>query len=214
MRLFLLLFFFTACGRLFAQPQIHYYHLEDDLGAAFTVHTDDPALIAAVDYQMSLPLQQRSPVSGYVAAGPGPYMVNYPHDWHFFDWSFAASCQPPAAVTIPTIDNYFGDTAHAGDTMSYCVTNARVVSSSDSCAGIYGYFNFFPNPFRNRVGWAVCSRTPYHATIYDLRGRLVWEMKDIAAAYFHPDLSALAVGIYILRIETDGRTIVHKLAKE
>ena len=63
--------------------------------------------------------------------------------------------------------------------------------------------NIFPNPATNQVQIEMLTKDlPYHLSIWNLQGQLLFEKKNITQELYQHKLSELAAGLYLLKIES------------
>jgi hypothetical protein len=96
---FVLLFMIYSCKKETATGELHYYEVgvKGDVAewrdSSFIVATNNNSLVAKIDAQLLLPVDQRQIVNGQLVAGNGGYNKNASHQfkWHFKedDWSLA-----------------------------------------------------------------------------------------------------------------------------
>jgi hypothetical protein len=74
-------------------------------------------------------------------------------------------------------------------------------------------YQVFPNPFTNNIQ-IISSDQMTELSVYDMVGKRIWQKKDINSNADSVDLSALNVGVYLLKIKTQNGMITHKLVKQ
>lgn len=70
---------------------------------------------------------------------------------------------------------------------------------------------FYPNPARDNLFFNDIRDTRARVSIYDMHGRLVFTQQITEHSV---DISSLAKGIYLVKLEDNGRTLMRKLMKE
>lgn len=74
----------------------------------------------------------------------------------------------------------------------------------------------YPNPSKGIFNISLGTVTPTAIDVYDVTGKIVWSKKDfaIANAEVSLDLSAVAQGIYFVKISADSQSTVKRIIKE
>jgi hypothetical protein len=97
--IFVMLVMMFSCKKESDPANLHYYEVgvksnpADWRDSSFIIATNNPALIAQVETQLSLPAAQRKIVNGQLVSGNGGYNKNSSHQfkWHFKEdnWELA-----------------------------------------------------------------------------------------------------------------------------
>ena len=74
----------------------------------------------------------------------------------------------------------------------------------------------YPNPSKGIFNIALGTIEPSAIDVYDVTGKIVWSKKDFAIsnAEVSLDLSAVAQGIYFVKISADNQSTVKRIIKE
>jgi hypothetical protein len=74
----------------------------------------------------------------------------------------------------------------------------------------------YPNPSKGIFNIALGTIEPSAIDVYDVTGKIVWSKKDFAISNTEVslDLSAVAQGIYFVKISADNQSTVKRIIKE
>lgn len=70
---------------------------------------------------------------------------------------------------------------------------------------------FYPNPAGDNLYFNNTGSTPARVSIYDMHGRMVFTKPVTEHSV---DISSLAKGVYLIKLEHEGKTLIDKLMKE
>ncbi|MEM6264467.1 MAG: T9SS type A sorting domain-containing protein [Bacteroidota bacterium] len=94
--------------------------------------------------------------------------------------------------------------------------HTKSVTTSTAEIGIKESLNVYPNPFEREIHVAgIDHQSIHHIEIIDLFGKTVWQAKDFSHQAQSITLQSdfLKTGIYFLKIQTRGETILKKIVK-
>ena len=149
---------------------------------------------------------------GCIISGDGDIILEY------FVMFFIQGTQPYDMPGIPIYGPFNYDFRNEGDIIYLDITNsegdvatfwASTLSSSNFEARD---FSIFPNPATNQLNIQSENVAIQHLEIFNLSGKRVLQQTYNATEAI--DVSSLAKGLYIIKIETDSGSFTKKLVKE
>lgn len=212
----------AGCGLARAQT-VRYFEFRVTCGyndwrdTSFIAAASDPALIADVLHELSLPQDARKLIGGPITHGHGGHNHNASH---WFRWHFVPDQWQLNDVAVEVCDgcpytDVDNDTAYwIGNLGQFCPWSSRparevILPGSVTEPGSLDAIHVFPNPANDQVFLNLYGQTLTRATVYDTFGKPVLLIPPAGIPAF--DVSTLASGLYVLRLENGLQRTVKKL---
>ena len=228
-RLFILILL-LGWGTLYAQTRCFRFALvlgnnNDWRDTSCIACTSDPAVLADVDQQLSLPFSQRNKmINGDIAAGNAGVNQNGSHQ---FRWHFIPGRWRLAEVSVEVCDgrpmtDVDADTSYWLHTLGFFCPWTSLVSSEISVTNVQDpehrleLFSFYPNPAVSTVRIIAGNNVQGILEIAGMDGR-VYLRRDVQlepGSVVPLDISFLAPGGYLLRLTEGDRSYTRRLLKQ